>query len=111
MSAGLRPFTIFGGGSAGAPIGDSGSISVKTANFTATIANGFIICNSVTPITITLYNANTASAIPLTVQNKNIGTVTIDATGKGQINGSNTVTLSQYTSLTLVPDGTNWNVT
>jgi hypothetical protein len=92
------------------PLSNASGVSVKTTTYTATLGDSVIICNSGSPFTVTLYNATTAGASPLTIKNKGAGTITLDATSLGQIDGSNTITLTQYESVTLVPDGTNWNV-
>ena len=91
--------------------------SVHTADYIATIFDDVLLCTG--PITITLYDAagktvnNVAQNAGRRIVIKNIGTdtVTIDGAGAQTIDGSTTKTISsQYGSLELFSDGSNWHI-
>lgn len=92
------------------PMTNSSGLSIKTTTYTATPADSVIVANSGTPFTIMMYNATATNAQPLTIKNKGAGTITVDATSLGTIDGSNTITLLQGDAVDLVSDGTVWNV-
>ena len=52
--------------------------------------------------------AGTTVGDSFTVKNVGIGTVTVDVTGGGTIDGGANITLIQNESATVVADGTNW---
>jgi hypothetical protein len=83
--------------------------TVKTGNYTATTSDHVIVCNSASNLTITLISASANTGRHLIIKNKNTGTVTVDATSLGQVDGLNTISLNQYQSATLVSDGATWN--
>jgi hypothetical protein len=83
--------------------------SVKTANYTVATSNHVIICNSASAFTITMIAASSNTGRQFIIKNKGAGEITVDATSLGQIDGLNTITLSQYQSTMLVSDGTTWN--
>lgn len=84
--------------------------TIKTSNYTITSDDYVIIGNSATPFTITMLPANVNTNRNFVIKNKGSGKVTIDATGLGQIDGTNTYILNRYQSITLISDGTNWNI-
>jgi len=84
---------------------------VKTTSYTLTTNDYLIICsNPTTPFTITLISASSNLGRSFIIKNNNDAIVTIDGTGVGQIDGSDIYILNKYQSLTLVSDGTTWNI-
>ena len=86
------------------------STSVKTSSYTATTTDHIIICNSTSNFTITLIAAGSNTGRQFIIKNKNTGVITVDGTGLGQIDGFNTYKLNQYQSITIVSDGSTWNL-
>lgn len=81
----------------------------NTYTLDTTTKDEIVVLNKASNFTVTLINAsNTGRSV--TFKNKGAGIVTLDATGLGQIDGSNTLTLNQYDAVTLIADGTTWNV-
>ena len=58
--------------------------------------------------TITLPTATGAYGMFFTIKNTGAGTVTLATTGGQTIDGASTQSLSQYTALQVVSNGTNW---
>lgn len=58
--------------------------------------------------TLSLYTAVGNSGKPLIITNQGTGTVTVDPNGTETMNGLTTTNLTQYQTLHLVSDGTNW---
>ena len=86
------------------------NISVKTANYTLISTDHIIVADSVTTFTLTLPAASSNSSREYIIKNKGTATVTIDATALGLIDGQNTTTIPQYSAMTVVSDGTTWNI-
>jgi hypothetical protein len=86
------------------------TVSVKTTNYTFTTADYAIVCNSASPFTVTLIAASANPGRVFVVKNKGSADITLDATALGTIDGDNTYTLFTYQSVTLVSDGTVWNI-
>ena len=84
----------------------------KSAGYTVQTSDGvnvFVLCTNT--ITITLYAASGNTGKIVTVKNNGTGTITIDANGSETIDGSLTKTITaQYTSLSLLCDGTGWAI-
>jgi len=93
-----------------APAGGGGStipvLTVKTANYTLANTDGDILCNSATPITITLYAANDSSRKAHNIKNINTGSCTIAGAGSDTIDGGTSAVLyNQYEAVEIKPDG------
>jgi len=95
----------------------SKNASVHTADYIATIFDDVLICSGT--LTVTLYDAagktvsNVSQNSGRRIVVKNIGTdtVTIDGAGAQTIDGSTTKAISsQYGSLELFSDGSNWHI-
>lgn len=87
------------------------STSIKTTAYTVTTSDYIIVGNHPsTPFTITLIAASSNAGRNYIIKNKGAAIVTVDATGLGQIDGTDTYTLDQYQSLTLASDGSTWNI-
>ena len=86
------------------------NISVKTANYTLISTDHIIVGNSASAFTLTLPAASSNSSREFIIKNKGTATVTIDATGLGLVDGQNTTTVTQYSAITLISDGTTWNI-
>jgi hypothetical protein len=87
-------------------------VKVVTATYTldTTTADEVLIANHASvAFTITLLAASGNTNRSITIKNKGAANVTIDATGLGQIDGANSVVLSQYDCIKLVSDGSTWN--
>ena len=85
--------------------------TIRTAAYTVTTSDHVVICNNATtPFTVTLIAASTNTGRTFIFKNKNVATVTLDATSLGTIDGSNTWALTQNQSVTVVSDGTRWNI-
>ena len=87
--------------------------NVVTTTYTVdtTTTDDIVVANHATvAFTITLVAASTNTGRVIVFKNKGAANATLDATGLGQIDGSNTLTLSQYDALTLISDGTTWNI-
>lgn len=90
-----------------------GSIATKTANYTATATDFIILCNPTGNITITLPAASSSTNQIYIIKkiDSDADTVTIDGNASETIDGATTLVIaSQYTSYTLVCDGSNWHV-
>lgn len=101
-------------GSALFEVGAEGALSSKTANYTATNADGYLLCNATSAsFTITLYTAVGASGQVITIKktDSSVNTVTIDANASETIDGSLTKVLRFLgDSLKLISDGANWSI-
>lgn len=99
------------------------NVSAKSADFTIWTddATGspkdvYLVTTGASTITVTLPTATTGDAstgrvVTIMKADSGAGSVTIDADGTEEINGSTTVSLStQYSYRTLVSDGTEWFV-
>lgn len=82
----------------------------KSATYTVSTSDGanvLVLCTST--ITINLYAASGNTGTSVTVKNMGTGTITIDGHASETIDGSLTQTIAaQYTSLTLLCDGSGW---
>jgi hypothetical protein len=106
IGAGTTPnSTIQVGGSV------SVGIIIKTTNYTASVNDLTILCNSSSPMTITLPDASGASGRIYVIKNINTGTITISKAGQ-TIDGAASQTLTtQYASITLQSNGgTTWYI-
>jgi hypothetical protein len=99
------------------------NVAAKSANFTVWTddATGspkdvYLVTTGASTITVSLPTATTGDAstgrvVTIMKADAGAGSVTIDADGTEEINGSTTVSLSsQYNYRTLVSDGTEWFV-
>ena len=94
---------------------NGGYNSVKTivADYTVMITDGLILCNSSTNINVILvsplsaYNSTLNAGLILNIKNIGIGTVTIVGTINDVVNP---IISSQFDSITIQSDGTNWNL-
>ncbi len=76
-----------------------------TTNFTATSSNGCILANGT--LTVTLPDPTTNAGKVFVVKNISTGTVTINTTNTKNIDNSTSATITtQYTSITMISDGT-----
>lgn len=93
------------------------SVTSKTANYTVSTGDGDDVlvrtdCTS-GAVTITLYTAvgNTGKMVSVKKIDSSANAVTIATTSSQTIDGSTTRTISsQYNSLTMVSNGTNWDI-
>lgn len=94
----------------------SGYVNVvtKTASYVATTADTVILCDATSgDITITLPTAVGISGKVFNIKktNSNANSVTIDANASQTIDGDLTqIITSQYDSVTIVSDGSNWHI-
>ena len=86
------------------------NFAIITGNTTLTGTNAAVICNSASAITVTLPVASANSGKQYVIKNKNSGTVTINATSSGLLDGQNSTTVVQYSSVNLLSDGVTWNI-
>ena len=97
--------------SAGGGGGGISSIVTKTGDYTADTDDDMILCNAAA-LTITLYAASGNSGEVLYIKNIHAtGVATIDANGSETIDGALAKYITtQYESLTIVCDGSNWHI-
>jgi hypothetical protein len=90
------------------------AISAKTANYTVTLADNFLLgSDAAGSFTFTLPSASSASGMELTFKktNTSANTITIDANASETIDGNLTSSLTiQYQFITIQSDGTNWYI-
>lgn len=86
--------------------------STITGNITLTATHASIICNSTSPLTVTLPIASGLNAgKQYVIKNKNSGLVTINASTSGfLIDGQSTTSLPQWSAINLLSDGVTWNI-
>lgn len=85
------------------------AVTTKTAAYSATTADQVILCSGT--FTVDLYNATGNDGRVLHIKNTGTGVITIDAQGSQTIDGALTVVMSmQYTCLSIVCDGANWQI-
>lgn len=85
---------------------------IVTATYTldTTTVDEVVVGNHATvAFTVTMLAASGLTGRTIAIKNKGAAVVTIDATSLGQIDGANTIALTQYQSATLVSDGATWN--
>lgn len=106
-----------GSGVQWASSGSTRSVLSKTANYTVSTGDGDNVlvrtdCTS-GAVTITLYTAvgNTGKSVAIKKIDSSANAVTIGTTSSQTIDGSTTYTINgQYNSITMVSNGTNWDV-
>lgn len=77
------------------------TIRIVTDSTTETTADGLIVCNKATAMTVTLLAA-TGSGRERTIKSIGLGVVTVDGAGAETIDGQTTQTLNQHDSMTIV---------
>jgi len=101
-----------GDGSWATPSTGAKTILSKSAGYTCQVTDGVdvvILCNGT--FTIDLFGVTGYTGYTVTVKNIGTGTITVDGGGAETIDGDATVAISaQYTSLTLVANGTGWSI-
>lgn len=87
-----------------------GATTTQTgSSYTVTTGVGTVLCNPSGSQTINLYTAVGNSGREITIKNISTNSITIDANGSETIDGSATATITtQYASITVVSDGSNW---
>jgi len=89
------------------PSGVSYNYSEKTTTYTLTNSDDVVSCTSGT-FTVTTHASATATKKPYYICNQGTGIITIDGNSSETIDGQATITLYQYESITIFPNGTNW---
>ena len=74
------------------------NVSTKYVDYTVSTADDVVISSSSDPKTISLISASGNAGRQFVIKNKGAGTVTVNASGVGQIDGANTYSLPQYES-------------
>ena len=116
ISAVSTDTTLAGNGTTGSPLGVVGSntVSVSTTPYTSTATHGIttLLCDTTaTGITVVLPTAAANTAVITIKKTAAANTLTIAATGAQTIDGAATAAwTSQYESITVVSDGTNWMI-
>ena len=89
----------------------TGQVS-KTENYTATIADNTILCGAGNEtFTVTLPAASGVSGIIYNIKNVGTGTITVDGASSETIDGATTQVIStQYDSVMIQCDGSNWHI-
>lgn len=85
------------------------SISTQTANYNVQFSDSAIIMNG-SSLTATLPDATSDPGIIFTVKNKNSSACTVATTSSQTIDGSTTHALTQYQSIIVQSDGSNWQI-
>lgn len=84
--------------------------AAKTANYTVLTTDYFIDCTSGT-FTVTLPTAASVSGKIYNIKNSGTGVITVNTTSSQTIDGGSTASLPvQYTSISVISDGSNWKV-
>lgn len=83
------------------------NVVTKSALYTLTASDHIVIATSGT-WTATLPTAASIAGTEYIIKNSGSGIITVDPAGTETIDGSTTIDLAQYDSLTVVSDGTNW---
>ena len=83
------------------------NVVTKTALYTLTASDHIVIATSGT-WTASLPTAASIAGTEYIIKNSGSGIITVDPAGTETIDGSTTIDLAQYDSLTVVSDGTNW---
>jgi hypothetical protein len=89
------------------------ALNTKFVTGNYTLGSGdFVIIGSASFVafSISLLTASLYTGRYFIIKNKGTPTVTVDATGRGQLDGSNTYILNQYESVSIISDGSNWNI-
>lgn len=81
-------------------------LSVKTANYAATVSDGVVFANG--NVTVTVFSANGIHGHPFSVKNIGNGAVNVVTSNSETIDATAFVSLSQYGTLSIISDGTNW---
>ena len=79
----------------------------KTGNYTIT-ENDYLIDVTANSPTITLPTAASVAGKSYIIKNSGTGTVTVDTTSSQTIDGALTQSFGQYTSLSVMSNGSNW---
>lgn len=93
--------------------GSALAVTTKTTTYTATTSDDVILCTSASAWTLTLYAASGNSGKILTIKKTSSDTnaITIDGNASETIDGATTTTIdSQYETLKIICDGTNWHI-
>lgn len=83
------------------------NLVTKSALYTLTTSDHIVVATSGT-WTATLPTAASIAGTEYIIKNSGSGIITVDPAGTETIDGSTTIDLAQYDSLTVVSDGTNW---
>ena len=83
------------------------NVVTKSALYTLTASDHIVIATSGT-WTATLPTAASIAGTEYIIKNSGSGIITVDPAGTETIDGSTTIDLAKYDSLTVVSDGTNW---
>jgi hypothetical protein len=88
------------------------AINTYTTTQTLAAVNHVVLGNhATTAFTITLPSVSSAqTGREIVIKNINTATVTVDGDGSETIDGSLTVALNQYDSITIISDGSNWHI-
>ncbi len=80
-------------------------ITILTSATTLDENSEFIICNSGSTFIVTLPESTDSPGVPIYLSNKGAGTVSIVPTGSDTIAGESGISVIQYASVILIPDG------
>ncbi len=98
-----RIVSVYSLGAGGVTLG----YKAVSATYTALLTDYLINCTANT-FTVNLPTAVGYTGLSYVVKNSGAGTITVDPNSTETIDGSSTVALSQYDSITVVSDGSNW---
>lgn len=100
----------WGAGTPG-PAGTFYNYTLQSGTSYTAIANDFVVASNTGTVTITLPPATTVNDTIIVKKTGSGGTVTVDGDASETIDGALTFVIStQYQSITLISDGTNWLV-
>ncbi len=89
----------------------SAAIVSKTGAYTATSSDHTILCGAGNEtFTVTLPAASGVSGIIYNIKNLGTGTITVDGNASETIDGSTAVISTQFASITIHCDGSNWHI-
>lgn len=84
--------------------------AAKTSSYTIGDNDYFIDCTS-NSFTVTLPTAVGNAGQIYIIKNSGSGTITVDTTSSQTLDGQSTITLSQYNSITVESNNSNWSIT
>ena len=97
--------------SAGGGGGSPWTYTLQTGTTYTAVAGDFVVASNTGTVTITLPSGHSVNDTIIVKKTGSGGTVTVDGNASETIDGSLTFVLTaQYSSITLISDGTNWLV-
>lgn len=87
---------------------NSRTVSSKTAAYTVTTSDDFIVCDGT--FTVTLFAVSGNSGKQIEIKNKGTGVISVKANASELMDDLNSIPLYQYDALRIMCDGTKWHI-